>query len=242
MAARRSANSGKAHRQIATDESGVSAIEFALIAPILIVMFMALCDLCSAVMTKLHVDRASEGTGDVVATYSEMQSQDMINMFTAASQFMQPYSATPLNIRITDIYSAQDNTNKVYWSCALNNYTSNSLWTLPPYDANQTVTLSRTNAPFAALATVGVGSAAFNSSVIMVEINYAFSSPTNRIITATTLMSSTAYMQPRQGLYVGFPWAGGSTQPAAPSSTTTSSSTPLTIPGFTVKANCNYRK
>jgi len=227
-------SSASALRDGAMDESGVSAIEFALIAPVLIVMFMGLCDLSTAVMTQLHVDRSAEGTGDVVATYSALQTSDMVNMFTVASQFLQPYSATPLNVRITDIYSNQNGSAKVYWSCALNNYSAANTFT--PYTANSTVSTA-----VGANANTLVETVSFlpdaNSSVIVVEINYTFSSPTNQIISGTHLMTSTAYLQPRQGLYIGFPWSGGTTLPTAPNSTTTAASTTLSN-----GATCNYRQ
>jgi Flp pilus assembly protein TadG len=229
MVARRSARRGPARRPLATDESGVSAIEFALIAPVLIVMFMGLCDLCSAVMTQLHVDRATAGTGDVVATYSAMQTSDMVNMFTAASQFMQPYSATPLSVRITNVYAAQNGNAQVYWSCVSQNST------IPILAANSVVSTTLTGAPIAFLVTTNQ-STSYNSSFIMVDVSYTFSSPTNKIISGTHVMTSSAYLQPRQGLYVGFPWSGVGAYPTAPNSTTTSSSTTLTN-----GATCNYR-
>jgi len=212
----------------ATDERGVSAIEFALIAPVLIVMFMGLCDLCSAVMTQLHVDRASQGTGEVVAIYPAMQTRDMINMFTAASQFMQPYSSTPLSVRITDVYAAQNGNAQVYWSCASQNST------LPPLAANSVVSTTRTGAPILWLVQTA-SPTSYNSSFIMVEVNYIFTSPSNYIITTSSLMTSTAYIQPRLGLYVGFPWSGSGAYPGTPSSTTTKSSLTLTN-----GATCNY--
>jgi Flp pilus assembly protein TadG len=243
MIARRLANSGAARGRklrglgvVAMDERGVSAIEFALMAPVLIVMFMGLCDLSAGVMTQLHVDRAAEGTGDVTAAYNALQTSDMVDMFTVADQFLQPYSATPLNVRITDIYSNQNGSAKVYWSCSLNNYTANTTNNLAPYAANSTV--STANGTYAnALVDTKSYLPDANSSVIMVEINYTFTSPTNQIISGTHLMTSTAYLQPRQGLYVGFPWSGGSTLPTAPNSTTTSSS--LTLSNG---ATCNYRQ
>jgi Flp pilus assembly protein TadG len=223
-------SSASALREGAMSESGVSAIEFALIAPVLIVMFMGLCDLCTAVMTQLHVDRAAEGTGDVTATYSALQLSDMADMFTVASQFLQPYSSTPLNVRITNVYAASDYTAKVYWSC------SNSA-NLSPYAANATVTTTPTGAPIGAIVLSAPGYTDLNSGVIIVEISYKFSSPTGRIINTTPTMTSTAYLQPRKGLYIGFPWGGGATLPTPPNSTTTSTSTTLTN-----GATCNYRQ
>lgn len=231
----RSMNRGQAQRGVrmlrdsAANDRGVSAIEFALIAPVLIVMFMGLCDLCSAVMTQLHVDRASQGTGEVVATYAAMRTDDMINMFTAASDFMQPYSSTPLSVRITDVYAAQNGNAQVYWSCASKNSTA-----LPPLPANSVVSTTRTSTPIPFLV-VTQNTNAYNSSFIMVEVNYTFSSPSNYIITTSSLMTSTAYIQPRLGLYVGFPWSGTGAYPAAPNNTTSQSSTTLTN-----GATCNY--
>jgi len=51
-----------------SDRRGVSAVEFALIAPVLIVVFMGLSDLATATLAQLHVKRAAQGTADVVAS------------------------------------------------------------------------------------------------------------------------------------------------------------------------------
>jgi Flp pilus assembly protein TadG len=101
------------------DRRGVSAIEFSLVAPVLIVVFMGLSDLATATLAQLHVNRAAQGTADVVASEQNLAQSDMINMFSAANFFMTPYSNTPLSVIISDIYydgDASHTYGKVYWS------------------------------------------------------------------------------------------------------------------------------
>jgi Flp pilus assembly protein TadG len=209
-------------RRFTENKSGVSAIEFSLIAPLLIILFMGLGDLCSAVMTQLHVDHSVEGTADLTSQMSQLQQTDMANLFSAASNYMEPYSGTPMNIRITNIYG------QVYWSCGQG--------VLPPYTAKQQfTTLPGSGKGINYVLWVG-NATAKNTSVVVVEASYTFTSPTNYIIKGTTTMTSSAVMQPRSSNYIGFPWSGSATSaPTAPASTTTTGSATLTN-----GATCNY--
>jgi Flp pilus assembly protein TadG len=218
-------------RRFLENKTGVSAIEFSLIAPLLIILFMGLGDLCTAVMTQLHVDHSAEGTADLTSEMRQLQQSDMANLFSAASNYMEPYSGAPMNIRITNIYYDGNTSHaygQVYWSCGQG--------ALPPYTAKQQfTTLPGSGKGINYVLWVG-NATAINTSVIVVEASYTFTSPTNYIIKGTTAMTSSAVLQPRASNYIGFPWSGSATSsPTAPASTTTTGSATLTN-----GATCNY--
>jgi hypothetical protein len=75
-----------------------------------------------------------------------------------------------------------------------------------------------------------------NTSYVMAESTYSYTSPTQFIIKQPLAFSSTAYLLPRQSSYVGFPWDGVSTDaPTAPTAATQTASVTLTN-----GAVCNY--
>ncbi len=219
------------------DNRGVSAVEFALIAPLLIVIFMGLADLTTATLAQLHVSRAAEGTADVVASEQNLnQTTDMPNMLSAASYFMTPYSSTPLSVRITDIYyDGSSNTyGKMYWSCALNGSSSTTTYTPYPYTQTfQSVPGMSTSQNITNVLWTN-NSKSIGTSVIVVETSYSFSSPSSFIIQGVHVMTSAYATIPRISNYVGFPYTAGSTLNAPTATTTTNAIT------LTDGAKCNY--
>jgi Flp pilus assembly protein TadG len=224
------------------DPRGVSAVEFALIAPLLIVIFMGLSDLTTATLAQLHVNRAAQGTADVVASQQNLTlATDMPNMFNAATYFMTPYSATPLSVLITDIY--YDGTSatygKVYWSCAMNGLGSTGSPQLTPYTWNTQFQyvpgMSGQNIENVLWTN---NAAAIGTSVIVVQTSYSFSSPSSFIIKGVHTMTSSYATIPRITNYVSFPYTPGTTPPA-PTSTTTANTTSFTL-GSGATVNCNY--
>jgi len=214
------------------DDRGVSAVEFALVAPFLIVIFMGLADLTTATLAQLHVNRAAEGTADVVASEQNLANQDMINMVNTATYFMTPYSSTPLSVIITDIYT--DGTHsygKVYWSCAMNGAGSTAAYTPYTYNTQFTVVPGTTQPITNVLWTSN--SKASGTSVIVVQTSYSFSSPSGFFI-KTAQMKSTYATIPRVADYVGFPYSG--TNLPAPTATTTPNSASLNSGAIT----CSY--
>jgi Flp pilus assembly protein TadG len=207
---------------------------------VLIVVFMGLSDLATATLAQLHVNRAAEGTADVVASEQNLTAAtDMPNMLSSASYFMTPYSSAPLSVRISNIYydgTASHTYGKVYWSCALNNASSTTTYT--PYTYNQQFQYvpgmtqqSSTNISWV----LWTGNApSIGTSVVVVETSYSFSSPSNHIIQGVHVMTSAYVTVPRVGNYVGFPYVSGSSL-NPPQSTTTANTVTLSN-----GAVCNY--
>jgi len=222
-----------------SDRRGVSAVEFALIAPVLIVIFMGLSDLTTATLAQLHVNRAAEGTADVVATEQNLAQADMVNMLNAADYFMTPYTSTPLSVRITDIYydGNQSHTyGEVYWSCAMNGSSSTTTYTPYTYNAQFQYVPGMTQQASTNIQHVlwTANSNASGTSVIVVETSYSFSSPSSFIIKGVHVMTSAYATIPRVANYVGFPYVSGSTL-NSPTSTTSANSGTLSN-----GATCNY--
>jgi Flp pilus assembly protein TadG len=234
---------GGRQRTWLNDKRGVSAVEFALVAPFLIVIFMGLSDLTTATLAQLHVNRAAEGTADVVASKQNLtEATDMPNMFNAATYFMTPYSSTPLSVLITDIYydGTQSHTyGKVYWSCAMNGAGSTAAYT--PYTYNQQFQyipgMTQKNSTNITNVLWTGNPNSVGTSVIVVQTSYNFSSPSGFFIKTATMTSAYATI-PRIGNYVGFPYSSTTTL-AAPTATTTANNVTLTLSSG-ASVNCNY--
>ncbi len=222
-----------------SDRRGVSAVEFALVAPVLIVIFMGLADLTTATLAQLHVNRAAEGAADVVASEQNLTAAtDMPNMLSAATYFMTPYASAPLSVRITDIY--YDGTSKtygrLYWSCALNGSSSTTTYTPYAYNTQFQYVPGMTQQQSTNITNVlwTNNSKSSGTSVIVVETSYSFSSPSSFIIQGVHVMTSSYATIPRVANYVGFPYVAGATL-NPPTSTTTGNTMTLSD-----GATCTY--
>jgi Flp pilus assembly protein TadG len=131
-------------RSLASDASGVVAIEFALIAPLLMVMTFGTFEVSRALIVHKRFQRSVAMVGDLVSreeqlgtTYDEAKAQLSLTM-AAAVHAMLPYSATPLEIGVYQFRakSTDATLTRVEWSYAYHNmpiqncsltYTTNSL-------------------------------------------------------------------------------------------------------------------
>ncbi len=216
------------------DRRGVSAVEFAVVAPMLVIMLLGVSDVAPALIARNRVNHMTESFGDLAAEYSEMQTSDMVNVFSAASDVLAPLSSTTLALRITNVYSDGNGNAYVYWSCGEG--------ALPPYTAKSVVTSTPTGSPVGWFVWVYNGTGGgytrngTNTSYVMAESQYIYTAPAQFVIKSPMTMTNTAYLLPRQSSYVGFPWDGVSTDsPTVPTSTTHTTS--VTLSNGVV---CNY--
>ena len=226
-------------RHYIRNRQGVAAVEFALIAPVLLLLLLAAIDVVPTIMANFKFKHASELVGDMAGQYNQMQTTDMDNVFTSITDLMTPYPSTNLNIRLSNIYTDGNGNAYIYWSCATG--------TLSPLTAKSAVTTTPTGTPLTnLLLTNDVGQTyngsainSANTSYIQVESSYSYSSPAHFYFTQPVTVSDTVYVSPRNSIYVGFPWAGSSSSyPNAPTATTTTASVTLPTSG----ATCNYAK
>ena len=97
------------------DCEGVAALEFALIAPIMIMLFVGTLEVSAAVSVNRKVSRISSVVGDLVTQSGELDGTDIANIMDVSSDIMRPYQ-NAVKIRITGI-EIKGNKAKVVWSC-----------------------------------------------------------------------------------------------------------------------------
>jgi Flp pilus assembly protein TadG len=209
------------------NRQGVSAIEFAIIAPLMLLLFLGATDLIPGIMAQSQIDHANESTADMAGEYSLMQASDMVTLFSVAPDVIEPLSSNSLYMRVTNIYTDGAGHAKVYWSCGQG--------PLTPYTANSSVTTTPTNGSLSLFLNTTTPAAA-NTSYIMSEISYSYTPVTGYVLTGPVMMSDTSYLLPRSSSYIGFPWNGQSSSvPPAPTTTTTSATVTLSN-----GATCSY--
>ncbi len=102
-------------RSFRKDCEGVAAVEFALIAPLMIALFIGTLEVSAAVSVNRKVSRISSVVGDLVTQNDELTGNAINAIMDVAGDIMAPYSNI-VKIRITGI-TVEDGDATVVWSC-----------------------------------------------------------------------------------------------------------------------------
>ena len=90
-------------RKLRGDRRGVSAVEFALLAPALIACYFGLAEMCGALLAERKASHIASAVGDLVAQTTTIHDSDMTDIWTVSATLMAPMSTTTLKMRVTSI-------------------------------------------------------------------------------------------------------------------------------------------
>lgn len=206
-------------RQLLRGERGTAMIEFALIAPVLILLVFGVTDVAMTALAKVKSSNATVSAADLTTQSINLQTSDMASIFAGAADVMAPFSNSGLVLRITSVASDGNGNAFVHWSCGEG--------ALSPLTAKSTVTTLANGSPVGNILNLTTYSQSTftyngkNTSFIQVESIYTYTAPTGFLLPGPQTMTDSAYVYPRQSAYVGFVWDGiVNDQPTAPASAT----------------------
>jgi Flp pilus assembly protein TadG len=164
------------------DRSGIAATEFAVIVPIMLVMFFGTVELSSGVAVDRKVTLMARTLSDLTSQSPYVMDSDLTNFFAASNAIMTPYSSTPTKATISELYV--DPTSLlvyVQWSVGS-----------VPRAAGSTIVIP------SALATGGAW-------LIFSEVSYLYTPAVGYVMSkAGVTLSDTAYTRPRQSACVNY--------------------------------------
>ncbi len=163
-------------RGLRYNEQGVSAVEFALIAPVMVLIYLGAMEVSLLMRADRRVTSTSATLGDLTARLSTVTDADMQEMFAAAEVMMQPYNAGQARMRISSIVDSGDGNPKVAWSDAYNE---------TAYSKGATVTV-----PAGMIPTPG--------SMILAEVDYDYTSTFGYVLSTSKTLSDKFYLRPRR--------------------------------------------
>src|SRR5450631_3654157 len=91
-------------RSLLKDCSGIVAIEFAVIAPVMLVMFFGVVEFSSGVAVDRKVTMVARTLSDLTSQSTSVADTDLTNFGQTAKAILTPYQASPLKSSITEIY------------------------------------------------------------------------------------------------------------------------------------------
>ena len=167
-------------RRFRRDTRGVSAIEFALIAPAMIAIYLGSVEISLALSIDRKITSASSALADLVAQDDVITDDEIANIMTAGRAIVAPFDADPLQMRVTSIYMAMDDTVEVQWSDAVG---------MAPHAEGGSISVPN-------------GILERNRSVVMVEVQYQYDTLFSEIGVSQFDISEIFYLRPRRSVVV----------------------------------------
>jgi Flp pilus assembly protein TadG len=159
----------------ARDEGGVSAVEFALLLPLMVMLYLGGVEISQGLTIDRKVTLVARTVADLAAQVSSISNADMTNILNAASSVLAPYSTTDAKVTVSQVSIDGNGRATVTWSDSKNGTARSpgSVITLP----------SALNVP--------------NSSLIWGEVSYDYKPVIGYVITGTMTLTDQIYMRPR---------------------------------------------
>lgn len=112
-------------RRFGKEDRGAAAVEFALILPFLLLLFMGSIEASSLITVDRRVTVISGTVGDLVArTEDALSSNTLQDYFMASQNIMYPYATAALKQVVTLVAVDDEGVTSVVWSCGFNGGTA----------------------------------------------------------------------------------------------------------------------
>jgi Flp pilus assembly protein TadG len=163
-------------RHLARDSRGVAAVEFALLLPILLLLYFGVVELTQGVMTQQRANHVAATVGDLVSQSSTLTSADMADIFNVGATVMYPYPTTSLKLRVSSLTADVHGNVAVAWSQA----------------SGMTALTKGSSVSGLPTSVIAPG-----ESVVMSESQYIYTSVFGQIMPTPVVFNEKAYLHPR---------------------------------------------
>jgi len=174
--ARIAARARRQLREFPHDERGISAVEFAMLLPLMVTLYLGGVEVSQAIAIDRKTTVVARSVGDLVAQTTEVSTTDMTSILAAATAIVAPYSDTKLKVTVSSVKIDAQNVAKIAWSDTKNG-TARAV--------GSTVTLP------GALNTAGTW-------LVWAEAEYEYTPAIGYVITGSMNLTDQIYMRPRQ--------------------------------------------
>jgi Flp pilus assembly protein TadG len=158
------------------DRRGIAATEFAVIVPIMLVMYFGMVEFSSGIAVNRKVTLMAQTLSDLTSRSTSVGDTDMTNVFAASTAIMTPYPAAPTKATISELY-------------------------IDPITLKARVQWSKGNSPRVVSSTVTIpqGLAIGDTYLIFSEVSYLYTPTIGYVMAkAGVNLSDVAYTRPRQ--------------------------------------------
>lgn len=161
--------------RFAQDKQGVSAVEFAMMLPLMVTLYLGVVEISQGVAIDRKVTLTTRTVADLASQVSSINNAAMTNLLNATAAVAAPFDASKLKVVVSAVTIDNAGTAKIAWSDTLNG-TKRSV--------GSTVTL-----PTALKVN--------NTTLIWSEVTYDYTPTIGYVVTGTLTLSDQIYMRPR---------------------------------------------
>ncbi|MBV9348636.1 MAG: pilus assembly protein [Pseudolabrys sp.] len=166
---------GNLLRRLARDKRGVSAVEFALLAPVMVGLYLSCVEISQAIGVDRKVTQTAGALANIASQVTTISNSDMTDILNAATDVMTPYPTTTLKITVSSVKIDSTGAAKVVWSDTRNG----------------------TARAVGSAVTIPSALAVANTYIILSEVEYGYTPTIGRTITGTLTLSDKMWMSPR---------------------------------------------
>jgi Flp pilus assembly protein TadG len=160
---------------LAGDERGVSAVEFAMMLPLMLTLYLGAVELSQGVGADRKVTLTARTVADLVSQTASINNADMTNSLNASAAVMSPYPTSNLKVTVSSVKIDSTGKATIEWSDTYNGAAR---------AVNSTVTL-----PSALVVP--------NTWLIWSEVQYSYTPTIGYVISGTLTLKDQSFMTPR---------------------------------------------
>ena len=168
------------HRRLSRfrrDQRGVSAVEFALLLPFMLTLYLGTVEISQAISIDRKVSLTARAVADLVARSTGFSQDEMTNILDAATAVTAPYPSANIKVKVSQVYIKADGTSTVDWGAAKN--------------------ASKRNFGDVVAVPAALKMPGKDTWLIWAEVEYAFTPVIGNVITGTLNLGDQIYMRPR---------------------------------------------
>lgn len=182
--------------RMCADRSGIAATEFAVIVPVMLVMYFGTVEFSSGVAVDRKVTIMARTLSDLTSQSKSVSATDLTGFFAASKGIMTPYSSTPTQSTISELYVVPGSlVVKVIWSEGS-----------APRGKGTTLTIPEAlKIP--------------DTYLIFAEVSYLYVPTVGKVMSSSGVnLTGVAYTRPRQSNCVIYPTPSSGSLPSCPTS------------------------
>jgi Flp pilus assembly protein TadG len=173
---------------LAGDCRGVAATEFVMIVPLMLTMFFGVVEFSSGVAVDRKVTLVARTLSDLTSQSTSVTDSDLSNFFAASVGILTPYTASPTQSTITELYvDPTSHQAKVQWSKA------------STFNSSGTVVLGTSSHSQGDVITIPAALKVDGTYLIWSEVSYKYVPAVGYLMAkAGVTLSDLTYTRPRQ--------------------------------------------
>src|ERR1700689_847024 len=156
--------------------SGLAAVEFAMLLPMMMTLYLGCVEITTAVATQRKVTLTARALADLPSQFTAVTNADMTNILNAAADIIAPYAAGQLKSVGSELAIDPKGNATVVWSDTLNG----------------------TARPVGSVVNIPANLAVANTYLLLGETQYSYNPTYGFVVTGTLTLSDQIFMRPRQ--------------------------------------------